>query len=121
MHSPLPLLVISWLFEKGQIQALSHMTWTAFGAVLYTGLISTILAFAIWGNLFKKYSPNIVAPFSLLVPIFGLLSSFVLLNESLTAVELASSCLVFTGLSCIVFGSKLSALLKTRVRWFERR
>ena len=72
---PIPLFLISLIFEIGQMNALSNISWTGIGVILYTGLVSTVLAFAIWGRLFQKYSPNVVAPFSLLVPIFGIVSS----------------------------------------------
>ena len=104
---PIPLFLISLIFETGQMNALSNISWTGIGVILYTGLISTVLAFAIWGKLFQKYSPNVVAPFSLLVPIFGIVSSFIVLHEKFTHIEVIASCTVFAGLSLIVFGSKL--------------
>jgi O-acetylserine/cysteine efflux transporter len=110
---PIPLFLISLIFEKGQRHALSHMSWLGAGVVLYTGLISTVLAFGIWGRLFQKYSPNVVAPFSLLVPIFGIVSSFIVLGEKFTQIEVMASCTVFAGLTLIVFGSKLSVFLRT--------
>jgi hypothetical protein len=57
----------SLIFETGHIKALSDISWAGAGSIIYTGLISTVLAFAIWGRLFQKYSPNVVAPFSLLL------------------------------------------------------
>ena len=110
---PIPLFLISLIFETGQMHALSNMSWTGAGAVLYTGLMSTVLAFAIWGKLFQKYSPNVVAPFSLLVPIFGIVSSFIVLDEKFTHIEVMASCTVFAGLSLIVSGSKIGIFLKT--------
>jgi O-acetylserine/cysteine efflux transporter len=109
---PIPLLLISFCVETGHVKALMAMSWTGIGAILYTGLISTVLAFAIWGKLFREYSPNMVAPFALLVPIFGMLSAFVVLHERLTPVELLSTGLVFAGLVLIVFGAKFSELLR---------
>ncbi len=104
---PLPLLFISALFEEGQLQAISNMTWLGVGTIFYTGLISTVFAFAIWGKLLSEYSPNTVAPILLLVPIFGIIFSALFLNEKLSSVELASSLLVFMGLFLIVFGKKI--------------
>jgi O-acetylserine/cysteine efflux transporter len=109
---PVPLFLISLLFETGHMNALSNISWAGAGSILYTGLISTILAFAIWGRLFQKYSPNIVAPFSLLVPIVGIVSSFIILDERFTYIDLIASCMVFAGLSLIVFGSKLAAFAR---------
>lgn len=118
---PVPLFLISLIFETGQMHALSNMSWLGAGVILYTGLISTVLAFAIWGRLFQKYSPNVVAPFSLLVPIFGIVSSFIVLGEKFTHIEAVASCTVFAGLSLIVFGSKLGVFFRTTACYLARK
>jgi O-acetylserine/cysteine efflux transporter len=105
---PLPLLVLSFLFEDGQGEALSQLlTLEGLGAVLYTGLLATLLAFGLWGHLFRKYSPNVVAPFALLVPVFGIASSALVLEERLSAASLVAAALVFAGLAIIVLGARL--------------
>jgi O-acetylserine/cysteine efflux transporter len=103
---PLPLLVLSFLFEDGQREALSRLTLQGLGAVLYTGLLATLLAFGLWGYLFRKYSPNVVAPFALLVPVFGIASSVLVLGERLSALSLVAAGLVFVGLAIIVLGAR---------------
>jgi O-acetylserine/cysteine efflux transporter len=118
---PIPLFLISLIFETGQLHALSNMSWLGAGVILYTGLVSTVLAFAIWGRLFQKYSPNVVAPFSLLVPIFGIVSSFIVLDEKFTHIEVIASFTVFAGLSLIVFGSKLGVFFRTTAYYLARK
>ncbi len=104
---PLPLFVLSFLFEDGQAEALSRlMTLKGMGAVLYTGFLATILAFGLWGYLFRKYSPNVVAPFALLVPVFGMASSSLVLSERLSPVGLGAALLVFAGVVLIVLGRR---------------
>lgn len=98
---PLPLFVLSFFFEDGQIQAVSNLTLTGAGALFYTSVISTVLAFGFWGKLLCKYSPNIVAPFSLLIPVFGMLSSWIVLHESFNTMECIASVCVFAGLLII--------------------
>lgn len=105
---PLPLLLLSFILEDNQIQILRNISYEELGAVFFTGLLSTTVAFAIWGNLFKKYSPNLVAPFSLLVPVFGLFFSFAMLGERLSKIGLISSFLVFTGLLSIIIRPQVS-------------
>jgi O-acetylserine/cysteine efflux transporter len=112
---PLPLLLISWMFEEGQMEAITSISWAGVGAIAYVGLISTVLAFAIWGRLFREYSPNTVAPFALLVPIFGIVSSTLVLRERFTTMELLSLCLVLTGLILVVLGPKVSRPIA--VKW----
>ena len=87
---PLPLALLSFVLEEGQVTALSNISLTGLGAIFYTGLISSVLAYSLWGKLFQRYSANLVAPFALLVPIFGTLFSFVLLDESLSFLEIVA-------------------------------
>lgn len=109
---PILLFLISLVFETGHGKAMFNISWAEAGSILYTGLISTVLALAIWGRLLREYSPNVVALFSLFVPIFGIVSSFIVLDERFNHFELISSCMVFAGLSSIVFGSKLAAFVR---------
>lgn len=104
---PIPLIGFSFLFEKGQVDALLNITWQSAGIVIYTALVSTVFAFSIWGKLFRKYSPNVVAPFSMLVPIFGMFFSSLLLNETFSAIKLIASFLVILGLFIGVVGNKI--------------
>ncbi len=97
---PLPLLGLSAQFESGQWAALRSLTFLGVGTILYTGLISSLLCFGFWAYLVQHYSPNRVAPFSLLVPIFGMAFSVSLLGDSLSPGEIAGSLLVFLGLCC---------------------
>ena len=99
---PLPLLGLSALFESGQWMALRSLTPLGLGTILYTGLISSLLCFGFWAYLVQHYSPNRVAPFSLLVPVFGLAFSVLLLGDHLSALEIIGSVLVFAGLCCTV-------------------
>lgn len=99
-----PLLAFSWLFETGQMHAIVHMGWRGLGAIFYMGSVATVLGFGIWGWLISRNSPNVVAPFSLLVPIFGMSFSWLLLGESFSVLKLAASGLVFAGLAVNVLG-----------------
>jgi len=99
-----PLLVLSWIFEEGQAEALAAMDWRGAGAVLYMGLVATVLCFGIWGELMRKHPPTVVAPFSLLVPVFGMGFVALLLDEAYTPLKLGASALVFFGLAMNVVG-----------------
>lgn len=107
---PLPLLGLSALVETGQWEALTSITWTGVGVIFYISIVSTVFAYGAWAHLFKTYSPNVVAPFSLLVPIFGIITASLVLGEEFTSVEMAASCLVLAGLFLVVFGGRIAAL-----------
>lgn len=99
---PLPLLGLSALFESGQWAAMRSLTPLGISTILYTGLISSLLCFGFWAYLVQHYSPNRVAPFSLLVPIFGMGFSVGLLGDSLSQLEIMGSIFVFLGLCCTI-------------------
>jgi O-acetylserine/cysteine efflux transporter len=108
---PLPLFALSFLFEdRAAIAAfLAAPSWLSIGAIAYLAYPTTVLAFALWNRLLSRYPAATVAPFSLLVPVFGLASAALLLNEPLTAIEIAGSGLVFIGLVINVFGLPVGA------------
>jgi O-acetylserine/cysteine efflux transporter len=54
--------------------------------------------------LLSRYPASQVAPFSLLVPIVGLASASLFLDEQLTMVQIAGAMLVMAGLAVNVFG-----------------
>ncbi|GLZ31271.1 membrane protein [Lentzea sp. NBRC 105346] len=93
----LPLFALSFLFED--MSALTRLSWGGAGAIGYVAWISTLLGFGIWGFLLQRYDASTVAPFSLLVPIFGMLSAWLFLGEQLTALRLAAGGLVLAGLA----------------------
>lgn len=97
---PLPLLLLSWLFEGPNkiTHAITHITWTGFSALAYISFLSTIIGFGIWGRLLKRYEASLVAPFTLLVPVFGMVSAAVVLGEQLTLIQGVSAFLIFCGL-----------------------
>ena len=99
---PIPLLVLSLSFEGtgAAADSLTHITLTGVACVFYLALVATIVGWAIWGFLLQRYSPSVVAPFSLLVPIFGLVSGALVLGERLTALDLAAAALILAGLAC---------------------
>jgi O-acetylserine/cysteine efflux transporter len=105
---PLPLLALSLAVEgPGEIgSALSGLDLGGLGAVAYIAFAATTLGWAAWGSLLKRYPAAVVAPFSMLVPIFGLGSAAVLLGEPLTARRLVATALVVAGVLLTLRGAR---------------
>jgi O-acetylserine/cysteine efflux transporter len=102
---PLPMLALSYAIEgpDAMVRALSSIDWVGLGAIFYVGIVSTIGAFAVWGHLLRRYDSVRVAPFSLLVPIFGMTFSVIILGEVFTPAKLVAATLVLTGLAMNVW------------------
>ncbi|UIP26742.1 EamA family transporter [Photobacterium sp. TLY01] len=105
---PLPLLLISYFTETAQpLDVLLAATTDTWLALLYVSYISTLLAFALWGHLLKSYPAATVTPFALLIPVVGMFTSTLVLNERMTVTEVAGAGLIFAGLSCCILGGRL--------------
>ena len=82
---PLPLFGLSAIFERGEV-----VTLDASGvlALAYVVILSTLGGFGAWIWLLRQHSASTVAPFSLLVPVFGIASAWLFLSEAPSATEL---------------------------------
>lgn len=103
---PLPLLAIA-LWTNGSahvVNDLQHIGWSGAGAVLYLVYPTTLFGFSMWNYLLRKHKTSLVAPLSLLVPIFGMVSSMIIFHEELTMRALLAVVLVIAGLLINMFG-----------------
>lgn len=80
------------------VESFSTFTIASFWALLYAGFCAGLLGYTIWGYLLKKYPAAIVAPFSLLVPVFGISFAYYAINEMLTHTSIFGCFLVIFGL-----------------------
>jgi O-acetylserine/cysteine efflux transporter len=95
----LPLFTLSAVVEgpRRDWEALRTVTWPAAGAVVFAGLVATIAGFGVWGYLIRTYSASKVAPFSLLVPVFGMTTAALSTGERLSPLVLLAAVLVIGG------------------------
>jgi len=101
---PLPLLGLSAVVDGPHdvVHAISHLTLRALLAIAYVAYVSTLVGFGVWNRLIGLYSVSRVAPFSLLVPIFGLTAAWIALDEPLTWRVAGCAVLVLAGLVLVV-------------------
>ncbi|MEV5508546.1 EamA family transporter [Streptomyces orinoci] len=98
---PIPLALLSVPVEgwHRDVDALRHLTLPGAGAALYVAWGATLFGFAAWGYLLRTYDAPTVAPFSLLVPVFGLAAAWVWQGERISAPVLAAALLVVAGIA----------------------
>lgn len=101
---PLPSLALSLALDgpAGIARAVAEASWLAVGAALYLGLVATVVAYAIWGSLLRRYSAATVTPFALLAPFVAAYASSLVFGERFGALRLAGMGLVLLGLAVIV-------------------
>ncbi|MBD9372277.1 EamA family transporter [Rhizobium sp. ARZ01] len=106
---PIPLAIISLATEglDRDLAALQALSWQGLGAVAYIAYVATIFGFGVWGYMIRKHGVSTVAPFSLLVPVFGMSSSALVLGESFGPIRLASAVCVVCGLVLTALGPRL--------------
>lgn len=109
---PLPLFVLSLALETGQFDATVNISAVGLFSIFYTAIFGTIIPFAIWGRLLRAYSTQTVAPFALLVPIFGMFLASIVMNESFGETRIYAAALILIGLALIISGKKMVDALR---------
>ena len=100
---PLPMLVVALIVEGPDRIGASLATAFTFDALpsvlglLYVVVIATLVGYGIWNGLLKRYPSSTVAPFSMLVPVVGVLASFLTFGETVDAVEALGGAAVVAG------------------------
>ncbi len=91
-----------WL-QLSTWQAIDRQTWLS---IIYLGWTSTVAGYTLWTLLLKCHLPNKVAPFSLGVPVIGLLAGLLWLKESIDNWQWGGAFFVGLSLVLVVFGPR---------------
>ena len=96
------LLILSVLLESGQIDALGSASLLAWGGVLTLAGGGFVLAYSIWYSMMRRHRVDTIAPFILLMPVFGLLTAFLFLGERPSPALLIGGAVILAGLTLVV-------------------
>lgn len=109
----LPLFALSLLIEgpDRDLAALRALDWSGVAVIGYVAWISTVFGFGAWGYLLRRYPASSVAPFSLLVPVFGMSSAALVLGEGISGLRWLAAVLLVGG---VALTSRASAPTKPR-------
>jgi len=110
-----PILAASLIFEGPSAISfsLTHLSSTSIAALAYISYASTLLGFGIWSWLIHHHPLSSIAPFALLVPVFGMLSSAGMLGEPLESWKLWAFSLIVSGLALHLFGRRIWTRLRS--------
>lgn len=97
---PVPLFALSLILDSPTVvvAALTHLNTTSIFAIAYLAFAATLFGFGAWSHLLSRYPANMVAPLSLLVPVTGLITAYIVLGERLAVVQWLGCLLVIVGL-----------------------
>ncbi|MCF2525659.1 EamA family transporter [Yinghuangia soli] len=99
--APLPLFGLSLAFEgwSADREAMTGLGMSGVLALLYVVVVSTFIGYGLWNNLLSRFPANVVAPYSLLVPVVGIAAAALVLGERPTAWDWAGGGVVMLGLA----------------------
>jgi O-acetylserine/cysteine efflux transporter len=95
-------LLGSWLVESGQIEAVTTADWRAWSVIAYQAAFVTVMGYGVWYRMMRRFPVNQVMPFTLLVPVFGVLSGVVVLGDRLTGLMMLGGVLTLAGVAIVV-------------------
>ncbi len=107
--APIPLLVLSLVVDgpstiRGSFQ---QVPGKAVYGVVFAAIVGTIGAYGLWTQLLASRPASEVAPYSLLVPFFGISAAWVFLAERPAGTELIGAAIMIVGV-VIVSGLRFS-------------
>lgn len=100
---PIPLFLLSLAFEgphriAGTFTGLTDRhVWVSVLGLLYIVIAAALVGYSIWNALLSRNPSSQVAPFSMLVPVVGVLSSWLIFGERVSVVELIAGLAVIGG------------------------
>lgn len=100
---PLLLLALSAVMEgpatgwRALGSAFGPEGWPGLVALVYIAVLGSVVGSGIWTALLKRYPAGVVAPFSMLVPVVGLVGAWLALDERPTGWAVAGGAVVVAG------------------------
>ena len=104
---PVPFFLLALLFNSPQelLSVVTNLKPSSLAAVLYLALGATVFACGMWNILLSKYSPTKIAPLSLLVPVTGLITANLVLDEQLSFWQTLGGIIIILALLVLNFKS----------------
>lgn len=101
LFAPLPLVMLAFSFHGSQpfIDLPGQLNGEVWFSILFQAYPTTLLGYWVWNRLTIKYPLSTMAPFTLLTPVFGLLGSMILYEETVSTLKILAYVLVLGGLA----------------------
>lgn len=101
---PIPALALSLIVDSPPVvwDAITHLSWVAIGSTLYTAVLASLVGYGIWNTLLAKYPTSAVVPFTLLVPVVGIVAAWLVVDERPSVTEIIGGAVMLVGLAIAV-------------------
>ncbi len=93
--------LLSYLFETGQWAAISHARAISWLGVAYSIFVASLVGHTLWNRLVTTYPLTHVVPYSLLIPVAGIIGGVLAFGDPLTAQVLLGAGLTILGVAVI--------------------
>jgi O-acetylserine/cysteine efflux transporter len=101
---PIPAFALSLVVDSPAVvlAALTSLPLAAILSTLYTAIAASWLGYGIWNSLLARYPTGAVVPFSLLIPVIGILTAWLVQGEVPVGTEIVGGAVMLTGLAVAV-------------------
>ena len=98
---PVPLIALSLAIEGPAAigHALTHLTRAAVLSTLYTAWLASLVGYGIWNTLLARHQASAVVPFTMLVPVVGLTTAWLVQGEVPNGWEATGGALLLAGVA----------------------
>ncbi|MBF7688926.1 EamA family transporter [Acinetobacter rathckeae] len=94
--------------------SLAHIQAKDIFVVFYLSIVCSLVGYGLWGYLLNKYETWRVAPLTLLIPVVGLITGFIVLGERLSYTQYIGVVVIGLGLCINMFGQRVFARFKRK-------
>lgn len=98
---PVPLLGLAlWTDGPDAVgHALTHLTLAPLLSTAYTAWLASLVGYGIWNGLLARYPASAVVPFTMLVPVVGMLAAWLVLDEVPNVAEATGGAVLLLGVA----------------------
>ena len=101
---PLPAFALSLVVDSPPVvwAALSNLSVVAILSTVYTAVFASLIGYGIWNSLLARYPTSAVVPFTLLVPVVGIVAAWLVQGEVPATTEFIGGAIMLAGLAAAV-------------------
>lgn len=115
---PVPLLGLSLALDGPArvAEALTHLTLASWVSTAYTAGLASLFGYGVWNSLLGRHRAAEVAPFSLLVPVVGMSTAYLVRGERPALLALAGGVLLVAGVAVTVLPGRVAGRVSATAR-----
>ena len=101
---PIPSLALALLFDGPAVvvASLANLSLLAILSTVYTAVGASLIGYGIWNFLLSRYPTSAVVPFTLLIPIIGIITAWLVQGEVPSVTQLVGGSIMLAGLGAAV-------------------